>query len=214
MDRKIVALLVAGKSRRFIKEHLNIGSGRFKQIKALAREHGYLDGRALPAYPEALFPDRADRRREQSSDIDARLLAHRALIEEWLRSGWHAITVFEELGTRLDVAVSRPGFYRFLERHDLTPLLREARRERVVPEIVHEEGSALILDWGLLNRVTDPVRRVKRNLSAFVGVLGFSRYLTVRLVWTNDVPTTLAAIEGMLQEIGGVPLRVTSDNPK
>jgi transposase len=214
VDRKIVELLVAGKSRRFIKERLNIGSGRFEKVKALAREHGYVDGRALPPYPEALFPDRADRRGEQPSDIDARLLAHRAWIEERLRSGWHAVTVFEELGTTLDVAVSRPGFYRFLERHHLTKLLREAKRERVIPEIVHEPGSALILDWGLLARVVDPVRRARRNLFAFVGVLGFSRYMMVRLVWTNDVTTTLGAIESMLKEIDGVAFRATSDNPK
>lgn len=214
VDRKIVELLVAGKSRRFIKERLNIGSGRFEKVKALAAEHGYLDGRALPSYPEALFPDRADRRGEQYSDIDAQLAAHRVWIEERLRSGWHAITVFEELGTTLGVAVSRPGFYRFLKRHGLTKYLREAKRERVIPEIVHEPGSALILDWGLLERVLDPVRGVKRNLFAFVGVLGFSRYITVQLVWTNDVATTLVAIESMLKEIGGVPLRTTSDNPK
>ena len=33
VDRKIVELLVAGKSRRWIKEHLNIGSGRFEKVK-------------------------------------------------------------------------------------------------------------------------------------------------------------------------------------
>lgn len=214
VDRKIVELLVAGKSRRFIKEHLNIGSGRFEKVKRLAVEHGYLKGRALPPYPEALFPDRADQRCTMRSSIDAQLIMHRAWIEERLRSGWHAITVFEELDTSRGVAISRPGFYRFLERHDLASLAREANAARVIPEIVHEPGSALILDWGLLERVVDPVRRVHRSLLAFVGVLGFSRYLMVRLVWTNDVATTLAAIESMFQEIGGVPRRATSDNPK
>lgn len=214
VDRKIVELLVAGKGRRFIKEQLNIGSGRFEKVKTLAREHGYLDGRALPPYPEALFPDRADRRREQRSDSDAQLAAHRLWIEERLRSGWHAITVFEELGTTLGVAVSRPSFYRFLERHDLARLARHTDAPRVIPEIVHRPGEALILDWGLLERVFDPVRRAQRSLLAFVGVLGFSRYLMARLVWTNDVATTLVATESMLKEIDGVPLRVTSDNPK
>jgi hypothetical protein len=54
----------------------------------------------------------------------------------------------------------------------------------------------------------------KRTLWAFVGVLGFSRFMSVRLVWTNDVPTTIEALESILKEIGGVPRRLTSDNPK
>lgn len=214
VDRKIVALLVAGKSRRWIKDHLKIGSGRFEKVRALAAEQGYLNGRALPTYPEALFPDRLDHRTEQRSDVDDLLTAHRAWIEDRLRTGWHAITVFEELGTTLGVAVTRPSFYRFLQRHALGALARSARRLRVIPEIVHAPGEALILDWGLLARVDDPVRKKRRDLWAFIGVLGYSRFMMVRLVWSNDVATTLAAIESMLTEIGGVPSRVTSDNPK
>jgi len=48
----------------------------------------------------------------------------------------------------------------------------------------------------------------------FIGVLGFSRYLLVRLVWRFDVETTLKAIESMLRELGGVPFKITVDNPK
>ena len=214
VDRKIVELLVAGKSHRFIKQQLRIGSGRVEKVRKLAVEQGYLAGRALPAYPEALFADRVDRRQQVRSDVDAQLLAHRAWVEERLQAGWHAITVFEELGSALGVAVTRPSFYRFLQRHDLGALSRCGRDVRVVPEIVHEPGSALILDWGLLTRVADLGRRTKRPLYAFLGVLGFSRYLLVRLVWTNDGATTLSAIESLLREIGGVPGRVTSDNPK
>jgi hypothetical protein len=83
-----------------------------------------------------------------------------------------------------------------------------------VPEIVHRPGEALLLDWGKLRDVTCPETGKRRPLWAFVGVLGFSRYLMVRLVWTNDLPTTISALQSMLTEIGGVPLRITSDNPK
>lgn len=210
VDRKIVEYLVAGKSRRWIKEYFNIGSGRFEKVKALARAHGYLDGRALPVYPEALFADRIDGRAQVRSDVETHLTPHQAWIEERLKAGWHAVTVFEELPLR----VTRSSFYRFLDRHGLGSLARAAQRLRVVPEIVHQHGEALILDWGLLARVFDPARQTQRHLWAFLGVLGCSRYMMIRLVWSNDVATTLAAIESMLAEIGGVPLRVTSDNPK
>jgi hypothetical protein len=80
--------------------------------------------------------------------------------------------------------------------------------------IIHAPGEALILDWGKLRDVTDPLTGKMQTLWAFVGVLGFSRYMMVRLVWTNSVPVTLDAIESMLQEMGGSPSRITSDNPK
>jgi hypothetical protein len=210
VDRKIVEYLVAGKSRRWIKRHLAIGSGRFEKVRALAQQHGYLDGRALPTYPQALFPDRSDGRTGVRSEVDGLLDPHCVWIEDRLRAGWHAITVFEEL----PVAVQRSSFYRFLKRHGLAHLARDTRALRVVPEIVHAPGEALILDWGKLLSVQDCVRKRMRTLWVLVGVLGFSRYLMARCVWSNDVATTLAAIESMLAEIQGVPARVTSDNPK
>lgn len=209
LDRKIVEYLVMGKSHRFIKEQLGVGAGRLAKVQALAQAHGYLAGSVLPAYPEALFADRVDHRSEQRSDVDATLLARKDWIEDRLRAGWKAVTVFEELG----LAVTRSSFYRFLERHALDRLSRDARVARVVPEIVHRPGDALILDWGMLCRVID-ARGVQRTLWALVAVLGCSRYLCARLVWRNDVATTLAAIESIWAELGGVALRLTSDNPK
>jgi hypothetical protein len=70
------------------------------------------------------------------------------------------------------------------------------------------------VDWGKLCDVIDPDTGRKRTLWMFVGVLGFSRYLLVRLVWRFDVETTLEAIESMLRELGGVPFKITVDNPK
>ncbi len=210
VDRKIVEYLMAGKSRRWIKRHLKIGSGRFEKVSALAQQHGYLDGEPLPGYPQALFPDRPDRRAEASSDVDALLAGHQTWIDERLKAGWHAVTVFEEL----PVTVQRSSFYRFLTRHGLAHLARDARGLRVVPEIVHYPGDALILDWGKLCTVREDTRARARVLWVLVAVLGFSRYLMARCVWSNDVATTLAAIESLLIEIEGVPLRATSDNPK
>ena len=82
----------------------------------------------------------------------------------------------------------------------------------MVPEIVHYPGDALILDWGKLCTVREGARA--RVLWGLVAVLGFSRYRMARCVWSNDVASTLSAIESLLTEIEGVPLRVTSDNPK
>jgi len=177
----------------------------------LAEAHGYLDPqnpKPLPPYPSLIFPDRPDRRQERCSDPDDSLQIKKDWIVERLAAGWRPITVFEELG----VPIARSSFYRFLNRHSLLNLGANCRR--VVPEIIHQPGEALILDWGKLRDFYDPVTQKKKTVWAFVGTLGFSRYMMVRLVFTNDLETTINAIESMFREMGGVPARITSDNPK
>jgi hypothetical protein len=210
MDRKIVELLIQKKSQREIKNSLRVGQRRIQRVTALAEEFGYLSGEVqLPIYPAALFPDSPDGRAIKQSDADEILLNKKYWIEERLQALWHPITIYEELG----INVGRSSFYRFLHRHSLYEIGRVSR-SRVIPEIVHKPGEALILDWGKLRDVIDPVTGKKRILWAFVGVMGFSRYLMVKLVWSNETQITLQAIEGMLQEIGGSPFKITSDNPK
>ena len=209
MDRKIVELLVAGKSVREIREQLRIGSGRFAKVKALAETHGYLGkGIPIPPFPELLFPDRVDRRGDRASENEQALQLKKEWILERLNTGWRPITIYEELG----IPINRSSFYRFLNRHGILRLGEKLRR--VVPEIIHRPGEALILDWGKLRDYVDPETGKKKMVWAFVGTLGFSRYMMVRLVHTNDLVTTVEAIESMFKEMGGVPERLTSDNPK
>lgn len=212
MERKVVELFLQGKSDREVMRSLKIGDRRCRKLRYLAEEYGYV-GRdpqvPLPPYPEPLFPDGPDGRESKGSEANTLILSRLDWITERLHAGWHPITVFEEL----NLPVGRSSFYRFLHRHGLCELL-DNRRVRVVPEIIHRPGEALLLDWGKLRDVVDPVTGKRRALWAFVGILGYSRYMMVKLVWSNDTQTTLAAIESMLSEIGGVPERVTSDNPK
>jgi transposase len=215
MDRKIVESLMQGKSVREVSKTFHAGKVRVRALREKAKEYGYLDGdgkkkgkSALPQYPHPLFPDPSDKRALQISDPHRLLDQCREWIEDRLEAGWHAITVFEELS----VEVSRSSFYRYLEKHKIHDLGKSYRR--VVPEIISEPGECLQLDWGKLRDVTDPKTGKKKTLWMFAGVLGFSRYRMVRLVWSNSVEETLAAIESMFKEIGGVPFKITSDNPK
>jgi hypothetical protein len=210
MDRKIVEAMLQGKSNRQICVLFKKGDRKVRKIRVLATEYGYLCGaNPMPPYPEALFPDEPDGRGSRSSEPSIILEGKRDWIVDRLEARWHPITIFEELG----VPVSRASFYRFLLRHDLCKI-NEKQRVRVIPEIIHQPGEALQLDWGKLRDVIDPKTGKKRTLWAFVGVLGFSRYMMVRLVWTNETQITILAVESMFQELGGVPFKVTSDNPK
>lgn len=215
MDRKIVELLMGGAGVKNIARSLHAGKRRVRMLCKKAKQYGYLkeDGTrgtvALPPYPEPIFPDPADKRSLKASPQDPLLEPHRAWMEERLRAGWHAVTVFEELPVK---GIGRSSFYRYLDRYQLNRLGEEDRG--VIPEIIHQPGEALLVDWGKLCSVVDPSTGKKRTVWMFTGILGYSRYLMIRLVWTNDVSTTLSVLESMFRELGGVAVRVTSDNPK
>lgn len=216
MDRKIIEMLRQGTGVKAIARGLQASKKRVRRLRELAREYGYLgEGGGpgsveLPPYPEAVFPDPADGRSQKTSEEHVALDGVRDWIKERLEVGWQPITVFEEL-PREAAGVSRSSFYRYLARAGLG---RVGKHYRVVPEIVHEPGEALILDWGKLCEAVEPASGKKRAVWAFVGVLGYSRLRLVRLVWTMDAETTLRVMEDMLRELGGVPRKVTLDNPK
>lgn len=208
LDRRIVELLIEGRGINAIMRELKVGKGTIRQIKEMAEQHGYLDASIpLPVYPEALFPERM--RASVQSVPDKILSKHLDWIKERLEAGWHLVSIFEEL----PATVARSSFYRFIERHGLSEMGEESRK-RVVPEIIEEPGESLQLDWGLLRKFVCPETGKKEKVWALVGVLGHSRYIMVRLVLSGDFQTTVSALESMFQEIGGVPKKVTTDNPK
>ena len=196
------------------------GKGYVIKLRDLALEYGYAElasvegkskifragPRAIPPYPEALFP-LSDGRSERVSDTDLVLNPKREWIRDRLETGWSPQTIFEEL----PCAVPRSNFYRYLHRHEL---MRNLLEERNVPEIIHAPGECLQIDWGKLFDLVDKKTGAKKTIWAFVGVLGYSRYEMVRVVERLDFPTTIEALTSMLEELGGVPRKITSDNPK
>lgn len=218
MDRCILEKLMLGRGVEKIALGLRVGKRRVREVREKGIAHGYLNEKGQgtgavppPIAPLPLFPDPQDGRSLRVSPQEGLLTDRLAWIKERLLAGWSPITIFEELKIH---EVSRSSFYRFLDRHSLHDLGKSHRASSLIPPIIHDPGEALILDWGKLRDVLDPHTGKKRTLWAFVGVLGHSRYLMVRLVWSNDSPTTQAAIESMFQEMGGVPRRLISDNPK
>ena len=207
MDRKIVERLLLGEGPNRICRELKVSKRRVMGIRARADEQGYLDGStALPPYPEAVFPDAVDGRSQRTSAAWQLLTPYLEWIKEHLTAGWHAVTVFEEL----PVQVPRSSFYRFILRHKLNTLGVALRR--VVPEIVHQPGEALLVDWGSLWTVVQDGRRVK--LWAFIAVLGYSRFMVARVMTRCTLLDTLEVLRQVFEVLGGVARRTTSDNPK
>ena len=219
VDRKIVEGLIVGASLTSLTKSTGKGKGYVIKVRDMAIEYGYVelanvDGKsktfrqgtkAIPPYPEALFPLK-DGRSERVADTDVVLDPKRVWIKERLEGGWSPQTVFEEL----PFAVPRANFYRYLHRHELM----KAVFGRNVTEILHAPGECLQVDWGKLFDVTDKTTGKKKTIWMFVAVLGYSRYEMVRVVERLDFGTTIEALISMLEELGGVPRKITTDNPK
>ena len=207
MDRKIVEQLILKKSFNEIERNLPAGKKKIKKIYGQAKALGYLDDRPLPPYPESIFDPPVPGVCRPVSVPDQLLLGHIDWIKDRLELKWSHVTILEEL----PVKVSPSSFYRFMKRHKL-----DERKTilRVIPEIIHAPGESLILDWGKLCDVIAPETGKKKTLWFLSGIMGHSRYMMVRLVWDNKLSTALNALESMFNEAGGVPKKLTSDNPK
>ena len=217
VNRKIVELLIEGISLTQIQKRLNKGKGYIINIRDQALEYCYIipiaegakiykqGSRKLPAHPESPFAI-IDSKNEKLLETDKYLEPEKVWISERLDAGWSPQTIFEEIKT----AISRPTFYRYLHRQDLMKKVDF----KSSCEIIHAPGECLQVDWAKLCDVVDPVTGKKKTISMFIGVLGFSRYQMIRVVERLNFSTTIDVLQSMLKELGGVPRKITSDNPK
>lgn len=217
VDRKIVEGMRSGRSLTSLTKSTGKGKGYVIKVRDLALDYGYIEivdavrrtfkasAKEVPQFPEALFPLR-DGRSERVADTDLVLDPKRDWIKERIELGWSPQTVFEEL----PLSVPRSNFYRYLHRHHL----RLNRPARNVMELIHAPAECLQVDWGKLFDVVDAKTGKKKTIWIFIGVLGHSRYEMARVVERLDYETTIEILMSMFEELGGVPRKVTSDNPK
>lgn len=216
MDRKIVELFQQGKSASAIAKKLSRGKSSVITVRDLAEQYGFIEkvsaeplifratARVLPPYPEILFPIQ-DLRKTKPAETDLILDPQKPWMLERLNLGWSPQTIFEELA----VSVPRSNFYRYLERHHL----QADRILRSAPEIIHGPGECLQVDWAKMFSWKNPQGK-QETVWAFIGILGHSRHTLVRVMTKCDFANTVMAIKSMLEELGGSPRRITSDNPK
>ena len=178
MERKIVEQLLLGTRLNELCRELHVSKRRVVMTRPRRRKPAtWTAAWRCRRTPRAL-PGDAGRPGTRSSATWRALEGHLPWIKERLEAGWHAVTIYEEL----PLPVPRSSFYRFLIRHRINHKGLSLRR--VVPEILHAPGEALLIDWGYLWMVEEDGRR--RKLWAFLGVLGYSRYMVVRLMTCCD----------------------------
>jgi hypothetical protein len=217
VDRKIVEGLRDGRSLTSLKKSTGKGKGSVIKVRDMALEYGYIEiadvekkifkatGKLLPPFPEALFP-LCDGRSNKTVETDLVMEPVREWLKERIEARWSPQTIFEEL----PLAVPRSNFYRYLDRQNF----KKIAPARNVMELIHAPGECLQIDWGKLFDVIDPETKKKKTIWIFIGVLGHSRYEMARIVECGNFETTMHALMSMFDELGGVPRKVTSDNPK
>lgn len=215
VDRKLVEYFREGKSASQVAKITGKGKGYVIKTRDLALEYGFIElistepkiykktARGLPPYPEALFPIK-DNRKSKPADTDHILDPQKTWIKERLDLGWSPQTIFEEC----PVSIPRSNFYRYLSRQELK--INSAMKSS--PEIIHAPGECLQVDWGKLFDVE--VNGKKKAVWAFIGTMGHSRYSMVQVMMKCDFESTMKALTAMFSELGGVPMKVTSDNPR
>ena len=217
VDRKIVEGLREGRSVTSLKKSTGKGKGTVIKVRDMALEYGYIEladvekkifkatSKSLPPFPEALFP-LCDGRSNKIFETDLVLESVREWLKERIEVGWSRQTIFEEL----PLAVPRSNFYRYLDRQNF---MRIAPARNVM-ELIHAPGECLQVDWGKLFDVIDSKTKKKKTIWIFIGVLGHSRYEMARVVECGNFEITMHALMSMFDELGGIPKKVTSDNPK
>lgn len=217
VDRKIVEGLRDGRSVTSLKKSTGKGKGTVIKVRDLALEYGYIEladvekrifkatSKSLPPFPEALFP-LCDGRSNKIFETDLVLESVREWLKERIEVGWSRQTIFEEL----PLAMPRSNFYRYLDRQNFMKIAPA----RNVMELIHAPGECLQVDWGKLFDVIDAKTKKKKTVWIFIGVLGHSRYEMARVVECGNFEFTMHALMSMFDELGGVPKKVTSDNPK
>lgn len=217
VDRKIVEGLRDGRSLTALTKSTGKGKGYVIKIRDMALDYGYIEiidavtracktsTKTIPPFPEALFPLR-DGRSEKISETDLTLDPKRDWIKERIELGWSPQTIFEEL----PLSVPRSNFYRYLHRHHLS----DSAPTKNIMELIHAPAECLQVDWGKLFDVIDPITKKKKTIWIFIGILGHSRYEMARVVENLNFETTMEILISMFEELGGIPRKVTSDNPK
>ncbi len=218
VDRKIIEHLIDGKSVTAIQKILQKGKGYIISVRDLALEYNYIveiiSGekryragiKKLPPFPESPFVT-IDKNLNKIIETDKYLESEKDWIVERVKAEWSPQTIFEELKT----PIPRSTFYRYMHRNNFMKSISMIKSSE---EIIHVAGECLQVDWAKLCDVVDAKTGKKKMISVFIGILGHSRYQMVRVVESLNFSTTIEVLQSMFKELGGVPRKVTSDNPK
>lgn len=204
--RQVLVRMRQGESDRELARAGLIGRKKAQAIRARAALCGWLDtGVALPDDAQlnaVLMPRRG---RPASS---AALEPHRAQVQAWADQGIAGTTIYRALVRNHQFAGSYSAVRRFLQRH-------EASRPAAATTVLEfAPAEAAQVDFGAGPQLVDRDTGELRRSWVFVMTLCFSRHQYAEIVWRQDVETWLGCHRRAFEWFGGVPAKLTIDNPK
>lgn len=204
--RQILVRMRQGESDRELARGGLIGRKKAQAMRARALLCGWLDpSLALPDDVQLMLVLKPKRGRPAMSST---LAPFRTQVEAWADQGIAGTTIYRALVRNHQFAGSYSAVRRFLQRHEST------RPVAATTVLEFAPGEAAQVDFGagpqLIDRATGEVRRSW----VFVMTLCFSRHQYAEIVWRQDIETWLACHRRAFEWFGGVPQKLTIDNPK
>jgi len=204
--RQILVRMRQGESDRELAKAGLIGRKKAQGLRARAAARGWLD-------PSLLLPDDAELatvltpKRGRPAVIST-LEPYRAQVEAWAEQGIAGTTIYRALVRNHQFTASYSAVRRFLQSF-------EARRPAAASTVLEfDPAEAAQVDFGAGPELVDLQTGEVRRTWVFVMTLCFSRHQYAEMVWRQDIETWLACHRRAFEWFGGVPAKLTIDNPK
>lgn len=202
--RQVLVRMRQGDSDRGIGRAGLMGRDKAKEVRAIAREQGWLDrSRPLPEDHELSEVFGSSQRPSTPSTLEP----FRDQVTTWYREGLQGTTIHRLLERAHQFTGSYSAVRRFLEKLESRPSQRTMR-------LSFEPGEAVQVDFGSGPKLPDPMTGEATSTWIFVMTLCWSRHQYAEVVWDQKVATWLGCHQRGFRFFGGVASQVILDNPK
>lgn len=203
--RQVIVRMRLGESDRAIAKAGLMGRKKIRSVRELASTRGWLDpGNELPTEDElAACFDQSHARPQTTSLVEP----HAAEVKQWWGNGIQGTTIHQALVRKYGFSGSYSSVRRYLQSV-------EAANPQATTVLDFEPGDVAQIDFGAGPEITDVHTGETFKTWVFVMVLAWSRHQYAELVRDQKVETWLGCHRRAFEAFGGVPTRVTIDNPK
>jgi transposase len=203
--RQVIHRMRQGQSDRAIAKTKLMGRLKCGQVRAIARENGWLDDVGLP--DDRQLAQMFQNRKAANPTQQSLTATHEQRIETWLDQGIQATTIHRALKEQFGFT----GSYSSVRRQ--ANKIR-AQNPDVTCVLDFAPGEAAQVDFGKGPVITDVFTGARLETWIFVMTLCFSRHMYAEIVTDQKVHTWQACHRRALEFFNGVPTKLIIDNPK
>ena len=194
--RQIIFQMRQGESDRQIAQSGLAGRSKCQSIRALAKQHGWLE--PTKALPDDKTLSKVLAAPKRTSVCASSVLPYKEVVLDWHSQGINSKTIYHGLVNRYDYSGSYDSVYRFIKKHAPSSV------KATVP-LHFEPAQAAQVDFGKGPKIVDSDTGEIINSWFFVMTLCFSRHMYVELVRDQTVETWLVCLPRSLLIMPNVP---------